>query len=144
MTPSVRILPILAVLGLASAAHAGWFFNKNGCCCAEQGPVRLRADVTEHTRIEDVPVPPGPAARVTIDKQPAVSVQRVIPVEVFDPCTGCKHTEYRTQTVVESSRHAVIDVGCGEPRVEKKVSVQHCITITIDRLPAPGQACPGQ
>jgi hypothetical protein len=125
-------LVVLAVATSATLARAGWLHHKS-CCetpCAVEKPF-LRAEVTEQKSTVEVPVHGYTStAKVT---ESTVPVCRTVPVCVTDPCTGCTHTECKTETVQQKVRTTTIDLTpqCGTKKEERSTN---CITVYIGHI----------
>jgi hypothetical protein len=127
--PGAAVAVLLFAAAPALAGH-------HNCCCEEPAPVVLRAEVIQ--RVEKVCVTSKPAPVVRrAEGVRDVPFTRCVPVCVTDPCTGCTHTEYKQETVVERVKTLTIEIlpppPCA-PKTEERV--KSCVTITIDHLPA--------
>lgn len=127
----------LAVLLLSCAAAAAWP-AKHKPCCFDDGPVILRAEVTEHTCVSEEPDHPGPMAHVQVSRTQGPGCIQIVPILVTDPQSGCTHTEYRQQVACDRVKHTVIEVGPKPPAIRKHEHVERTITIFIERTGACG------
>jgi hypothetical protein len=131
---------LLSLLATASPALAGG--PACGHCCEAPCVPVLRAEVTEHKYTVEVPVHYG-YTTVWRDVWHEVPCCRLVPVCVTDPCTGCKRTEYKQETIMERVKTTYIDLvppkeecGC---KIEQRS--RYCTKIYIDHRPAP-VCCP--
>jgi hypothetical protein len=137
-------------LGLsAAAAPAG-----DGCAapcepcavpCATCAPdkVFLHVEIDEHPyKVETTVKTRKLDAIVRKDSDKEVPCTRMVPVQVCDPCTGCVHTEWRCETVLQKVKSTTLDIAGPNPeecttKTEEKVA--QTIRICIEHRPAP---CP--
>ena len=97
----------------------------------------VSATVTEQKSTVEVPVH-GYAAVAHVTET-TVPVCQQVPNCVTDPCTGCTHTEYKTETVQQKVRTTTLDL---VPQcVKKEERSTNCITVYIGHVtecaPAP-------
>ena len=142
MRLKVAIVAGALALLAASPALAGPFHH--GGCCGGDCPApqyNLKAEVEEHRYTVETPVKNPPVVRTQVVEKD-VPCTRLVPVCVTDPATGCARTEMQERKVVEKVRHTVIEVCPPEKEwgTKKEEKAERCITISIQRLPAPGPA----
>jgi hypothetical protein len=144
-----RLLAVVtSLVVLAVAAGPGWCGPckscGNGCCkpetpsctecCNVCKPV-FHLEATQEKYKACVPVTqPDYEVKATVqDKdQPCT---RCVPVCVKDPCTGCTHTEYVTETVVNKVKVTSVDITplnkdcCPQTKFEERTKTCFCVTI---------------
>jgi hypothetical protein len=130
---------------ILSATQALALGHKNACdccCTCEAAPAQtvvLRVNVTQRTCPVEVPVV-NPAIVHRTEGFKDMPCTKSVPVCVTDPCTGCTHTEYKQETVIERVKTVNIEIlppapGCGK-KIEQRVN--SCVTIEIDHVPCAG------
>jgi hypothetical protein len=132
---SLAVLALSAFPALVRAGHHG------GCACCEapcEQPL-LHAEVTQTESTCQGQVQHGykAVARVTESTVPCC---RTVPVCVTDPCTGCTHTECKTETVLQKVKTTHIDLVPTED-CKPETKVQTCITIYVGHQPACAAPC---
>jgi hypothetical protein len=144
-TVAALSLSLVLVALPAGPASAGWLWKHHAePCCFDDGPVYLRAELTQRTHTVEVPFKPGPVAKTQV-KEEDVPVACPAPACAIDPHTGCPVPACQPVTKTEKVKHAVIEVvppeKCTDTRKEQRV--ENCITIFIQRLPcAAPPPCP--
>jgi hypothetical protein len=129
---------LAALVLCAASAPAG-----DGCCgsccasCCAASCEQIVLNVKASLRTEKVCLPTVPEVNVIVkEEEGLVPVTRCVPVCVTDPCTGCTHTEYKNETVMEKAKNLCITIlppKPGAPRTEERV--KGCVTVTIDHVP---------
>jgi hypothetical protein len=142
MRKCVVLVPALLVWSLSAArtladGPCGGACVEAPCTCDK---VVLRAEVNERKYTVEVPGKPGyTTVSKTVDRE--VPCTRCVPVCVTDPHTGCTHTEYRTETVLQKVKTTMIEVvPVCKPTTE--VRTESCVHLYIEHVPVPVTPAP--
>jgi hypothetical protein len=138
LMPAVMIWMVSAAPAFADGSCCG------GCIAAPctVDKVVLRAEVDEQKYTVEVPGKPGyTTTSKTVERE--VPCTRCVPVCVTDPCTGCTHTEYKTETVLQKVKTTYIEVVPVECKPTTEVRTKSCVRLFIEHheVPAPPAPC---